>query len=183
MAQSSAAPRGRRRSGPAGGAPPARYPKRFAAKVRTEQIALGQNDLPATLSRADLVMLDTEHGGHSFEARVFFNNTNANADTPTDDANGYAGTFHIFGHGGCFGDAGHCVVNDRGKAPHDLRGRHPLTPIRTELTVTDALKRALQAGGLKTVTLVPLALGRPTTDDPANEDVLKYSSLKLLTYG
>jgi tyrosinase len=151
--------------------------------VHTEQIALEPSDLPAALSRADLVMLDTEHGGHSFEARVFFNNTGANADTPTDDANGYAGTFHIFGHGGCFGDAGHCVVNDRGQAAHDLRGQHPLSPIRTELTVTDALQRTLQSGGLKTVTLVPLALGRPTTGDPANEDVLHYSSLKLLTYG
>jgi tyrosinase len=182
MARSSAAPRGGRDT-QTGGTPPARYPKRFAAKVHTETIALAANELPSSLSRADLVMLDTEHGGHSFEARVFFNNTGANADTPPDDAHGYAGSFHIFGHGGCFGDAGHCVVNDRGKAPHDLRDAHPLSPIRTELTVTDALQRALQSGGLKTVTLVPLALGRPLTADPANEDVLHYSSIKLLTYG
>jgi hypothetical protein len=182
MAQSSAAPGGPPPA-PAGGPPPARYPKRFAAKVHTEPVALSQRDLPNELARADLVLLDTEHGGHSFEARVFLNNPAATADTPMTDDTGYAGTFHIFGHGGCFGDAGHCEVNDRGKAPHDLRDLHPLSPIRTELTVTDALRRILQAGDLKTVTLVPLALGRPATADPANEDVLHYSSVKLLTYG
>lgn len=183
MAQSSAAPRGRGTGAPAGGTPPARYSKRFAAKVHTEPVTLSMRDLPNDLARADLVLLDTEHGGHSFEARVFLNNLAANADTPLTDDSGYAGSFHIFGHGGCFGDAGHCEVNERGMAPHDLRGVHPLTPIRTELTVTDALRRILQGGDLKTVTLVPLALGRPTTADPANEDVLHYSSVKLLTYG
>jgi hypothetical protein len=181
MAQSAAAPRGQRAGG--GGTPPQAYPKRFAAKVRTEQIALSKDDLPAELVRADLVLIDAEHGGHSFEARVFFNNPGANADTELVDAAGYAGTFHVFGHGGCFGDAGHCEVNDRGKAPHDLRGLHPLTPIRVELIVTDALKRTLAIGDLKTVTLVPLAQGRPMTADPANEDVLRYSAVKLLTYG
>jgi hypothetical protein len=183
MAQSSAAPRGRRPSGSTGPAPPQRFPKRFAAKIHTEQVSLSKTDLPASLTRADLVLLDTEHGGHSFEARVFLNNPDANADTPLSPEAGYAGTFHVFGHGGCFGDAGHCEVNDRGTAPTDLRGLHPLTPIRKELTVTDALKRTLQAGDLKTVTLVPLALGRPMTADPATEDVLRYSALKLLTYG
>jgi hypothetical protein len=167
----------------AGGAQPARFPKRFAAKVHTEQLALSRDDLPATLARADLVLIDTEHGGHSFEARVFLNNTAANAGTPLTAESGYAGTFHIFGHGGCFGDSGHCEVNDRGQAPSDLRGLHPLTPIRKELTVTEALERVLQSGDLKTVTLVPLATGRPLTADPANEDVLRYSKMKLLTYG
>jgi hypothetical protein len=178
----SSAPQRRRR--PAGGAaaPPAKFTKRFAAKVHTETVSLSQRDLPMAIARADLVLLDTEHGGHSFEARVFLNNPTANADTPMTDDTGYAGTFYVFGHGGCFGDAGHCEVNDRGKTPTDLRGLHPLTPIRKELTVTEALKRVLQSGDLKTVTLVPLAIGRPLTSNPANEDVLHYSSLKLLTY-
>lgn len=182
MARSSAASRGRRSSGGARGAPQ-HFSKRFAAKVHTEQVSLSMADLPANLTRADLVLIDTEHGGHSFEARVFLNNPDANANTPLIPETGFAGKFHVFGHGGCFGDAGHCEVNDRGRAPHDLRSLHPLTPIRLELTVTDALKRTLQAGDLKTVTLVPLALGRPMTADPASEDVLRYSSLKLLTYG
>ena len=73
-------------------------------------------------------------------------------------------------------------VNDRGKAPSDLRGLHPLTPTRKEMIVTEALKRVLETGDLRTVTLVPLAIGRPTTANPADEDVLHYAELKLLTY-
>ncbi|SRR5216684_1155389 len=181
--QSRAAPprRGRPASADAR-APSGRFPKRFAAKVHTETVSLSKSDLPAPIARADLVLIDTEHAGHSFEARVFLNNPTANADTPMTEDAGYAGTFHVLGHGGCFGDAGHCEVNDRGKAATDLRGLHPLTPTRKEMIVTEALKRVLDSGDLKTVTLVPLAIGRPATRNPAEEDVLNYSSLKLLTY-
>jgi hypothetical protein len=184
MARTSPAAPAQQPQSPSGGAvtPGARPPKRFAAKVHTEAVNVSKDDLPAEISRADLVLVDTEHGGHTFETRVFLNNPAANADTPLTPDSGYAGTFHVFGHGGCFGDAGHCEVNDRGKSPTDLRGLHPLTPMRKEITVTDALKRALQSGDLKKVTLVPLAIGRPVGSDPANEDVLRYGSLKLLTY-
>jgi len=180
--QSRAAPTPRRRSDVAAPTPPATAPKRFAAKVHTEALNLSKGDLPAEISRADLVLVDTDHSGHSFEARVFLNNPTANADTPLTEEAGYAATFHVFGHGGCFGDVGHCEVDERGKSTSDLRGLHPLTPTRKEVTVTEPLKRVLQSGDLKTVTLVPLAIGRPTTANPANEDVLKYSELKLLTY-
>lgn len=184
MARTSPAAPSRRPQTTGGGpAPPAaKPPKRFAAMVHTETVNVSKNDLPAAISRADLVLVDTEHGGHTFEARVFLNNPAANADTPLTPDSGYAGTLHVFGHGGCFGDAGHCEVNERGKSPTDLRGLHPLTPMRKEITVTEALKRVLQSGDLKTVTLVPLAIGRPVGGNPADEDVLRYGSLKLLTY-
>ena len=110
------------------------------------------------------------------------NNPAANVETPLTVEQGYAGSFHIFGHGGCFGDVGHCEVSDRGKSPTDKRGPHPLTPIRKELTVTEPLRAVLQKGKLETVTLVPIAQGRPTGDDPAKEDVLRYTAVKLLTY-
>jgi hypothetical protein len=159
-----------------------RPPKRFAARVRTEKVALSKDQLPADFKRADLVVNDVEHGSHTFEARVFLNNAKATADTPLTAENGYAGSFHIFGHGGCFGDVGHCEVNDRGKSPTDKRGPHPLTPIRKELTVTEPLRALLEKGRLETVTIVPIAQGRPTGPDPAKEEVLRYGSVKLLTY-
>jgi hypothetical protein len=164
---------------PAGGGEPA---KRFNAKIRTEKLTLSKEELPANFKRADLVMSDVEHGGHTFEARIFFNNPAATADTPMTVDHGYAGSFHVFGHGGCFGDVGHCEVSDRGKAETDKRGPHPLTPIRKELTVTDSLRSVLEKDKLETVTIVPIAAGRPTGDDPAKEDVLRYASVKLLTY-
>jgi hypothetical protein len=69
-----------------------------------------------------------------------------------------------------------------GKSPTDKRGPHPLTPIRKELTVTEPLRAVLDKGKLETVTIVPIAQGRPTGEDPAKEDVLRYGSVKLLTY-
>jgi hypothetical protein len=173
------------KGGSAGKTPPAtggEPPKRFNARIRTEKLSLAKEELPANFKRADLVMSDVEHGGHSYEARIFLNNTAATADTPLTLDQGYAGSFHIFGHGGCFGDVGHCEVTDRGKSATDKRGPHPLTPIRKELTVTDPLRAVLQKGKLETVTIVPIAQGRPTGDDPSTEDVLRYTSVKLLTY-
>ena len=70
---------------PTGKAPPAsggEPPKRFAGKIRTEKLALSKDELPANFKRADLVVSDVEHGGHSFEARIFLNNTAATAETP-----------------------------------------------------------------------------------------------------
>ena len=38
--------------------------------------------------------------------------------TPMTEAEGYAGTFHILGHGGCYGDIGHCEVTGDGDDGH-----------------------------------------------------------------
>ena len=73
-------------------------------------------------SRADLVFYDVDHSGASYEARVFINAPDADAGTPRDDPH-YAGSFCIFGHGGCFGDTGHCDVPSEPRDPFDLRPR------------------------------------------------------------
>jgi hypothetical protein len=57
--------------------------------------------------RADLEFHVVDHAKASFEARLFINNPEAGTDTPTTDES-YAGSFWIFGHGGCAGDEGHC---------------------------------------------------------------------------
>jgi hypothetical protein len=133
--------------------------------------------------RADLVFEGVEHAGPSYEARIFLNNTGATAETPRTIDAGYAGSFHIFGHGNCFGDVGHCDVDNRGKAPHDLRGPHPLTPARKLVKVTDALRQVLvRDGKLENVTVVPVAFGRPATGDKDPEGFLKYEKMALVTY-
>jgi hypothetical protein len=134
-------------------------------------------------NRADLVFEGVDHSGPTYEARVFLNNTSANADTPRTPDQGYAGSFHIFGHGHCFGDVGHCEVDERGTAPHDLRGPHPLTPTRKLVKVTEALKHVLQRDGkLHHVTVVPVAYGHAAKDDKDPEGFLKYDKVQLLTY-
>ena len=134
-------------------------------------------------ARADLVFEGVDHSGPSYEARVFLNNKDANAETPLTAEEGYAGSFHIFGHGNCFGDIGHCEVDDRGKAAHDLRLPHPLTPARKLVKVTERLKQVLQRDGkLEHVTVVPVAFGHPATSETDPEGFLKYDTVRLLTY-
>src|SRR5438477_12447518 len=81
--------------------------------------------LDTDYSRADLIFEGVDHSGASFEARVFLNNESANDQTPATPENGYAGSFHIFGHGGCFGDdITHCQIRGAPR-PYDPRPAHP----------------------------------------------------------
>src|SRR5580698_8417932 len=51
--------------------------------------------------RVDLELDGVYHGEASYEGRVFLDNASADAKTPKTAENGYAGSFHVFGHGGC----------------------------------------------------------------------------------
>src|SRR5439155_390785 len=53
--------------------------------------------------RADIEFHNVDHAGASYEGRVYLNNQNADENTGYDDPS-YAGSYHIFGHGGCLGD-------------------------------------------------------------------------------
>lgn len=152
------------------------------SKAHAMDFSLGQMQR-ADFGRADLVFEGVDHGGPSFEARVFLNNPSADAETPRDIAHGYAGSFHIFGHGYCFGDLGHCEVGDRGQAAYDLRGPHPLAPAQKTLVITDALKEILRRDGkLEHVTVVPVAYGRAAASEADPEGFLKYDRMRLVTY-
>ena len=60
--------------------------------------------------RADLEFHGIGHATESHTGHVFLNNHDANLDTARTLENGYVGSYHIFGHGGCFGDLGHCDI-------------------------------------------------------------------------
>src|SRR6266536_3247623 len=94
-------------------------------------------------TRADVVFSGVDHSGASYEVRLFLNNPAATAGTPRTAEQGYAGRFTVFGHGGCYGDEGHCEVPAPTADPADLRPPHPLTPLDTYVTVTGALRRVL----------------------------------------
>jgi tyrosinase len=128
-------------------------------------------------ARADLVFYGVDHSGPSFEGRIFFENTSADVSTPLDAEHGYAGSFHIFGHGGCFGDPGHCAVPDSRRDPFDLRPPHQLTPVTKTVIVTAALRR--QPGPTVQVTVVPIVR---KADGRHSEAVLEFRDLRLLTY-
>jgi hypothetical protein len=141
------------------------------------QLPIGRLD--PSLSRADIEFHDVGHGGASYEGRVYINNPDANADTGYNDPS-YAGSYHIFGHGGCLGDPGHCDVKPRRAG--DPRPAHPLTPATKVVIATDAVKRAI-ADGEATVTVVPIIEPLPYEVDPKyTEDPLEIGYVRIITY-
>jgi tyrosinase len=128
--------------------------------------------------RADIEFHDVDHSGPTFEARVFLNNPGADATTPKNLQSGYAGSFHIFGHGGCFGDEGHCEVVPR--RAYDPRPAHPLSPARKVVIASDAVRQAMGAGDEVTITVVPVILS--LNDRSGTDDVLKFEKAIIVTY-
>jgi hypothetical protein len=125
--------------------------------------------------RADLIFTGLDHSGESFEGRVFLDAASADHATGRDD-DAYAGSFYIFGHGGCYGDVGHCDIR-RDRDPFDLRPPHQLEPATRLVTVTDAI-RALVHTGAETVTVTVVA----HTPGDASNDVLAFETVRLALY-
>lgn len=136
-------------------------------------------DLPSTYGRVDLEFIGIDHSGASYEARVYLNNPSADANTQAVEANGYAGSYYIFGHGGCFGDVGHCdVVQPRDE--FDPRPSHPLEPIKKVVVATDAIKKASSQSSEISVTVVPIIMS--WTEKTELTDVMKFDHINLVTY-
>lgn len=131
----------------------------------------------ATFKRAVLQLHEVDHSGASFQGRVFFNNPEANETTEMTLDTGYAGRFHIFGHGRCWGDVGHCDL-PKERRPFDTRSPHPLTPREVEIIVTDALLRVARQAETVTITVVPVIYAASEQSDM--EDCFHFNGLTLL---
>lgn len=131
------------------------------------------------LTRADIEFQGVDHSGPSFDAHVFLNNPAADETTERRLETGYAGTFHIFGHGGCFGEAGHCDVHSR--RLYDPRPDHPLTPARKVVIATEAVRRAMEQTETLSVTVVPIIRG-VTVKTGWPEDVLRFDQVRVVSY-
>lgn len=137
----------------------------------------------APFTRADLVVTGVDHSGTSYEVRLYLDNPGADIGTPRDPEAGYAGRYTVFGHGGCYGDEGHCEVPEDSGDPTDVRPAHQLTPLDTFVTVTDALRRVLDRDGrLSTVTMVPISLTPRRADRKPAPELLTFGNLALHTY-
>jgi hypothetical protein len=132
--------------------------------------------------RADLEFHGVDHAKASFEARLFINNPGAGPDTPTTDES-YAGSFWIFGHGGCAGDEGHCDP-PRDRRPFDFRPEHQLVPVSKRVMITDKLRALVQPGEQFTVRVVPYVRPESAERLPGNlvTDVLSFNRADLNTY-
>jgi tyrosinase len=142
----------------------------------SDPIDLPERETGDDIARADLVFYGVDHSGASYEARIFINAPEADVTTPRDDPH-YAGSFCIFGHGGCFGDLGHCDVPSEPRDPYDLRPPHQLIPAAKTVMVSDAYKRLVSPDDdTMTVTVVAVVPGA------TNHEVLSFDTVRLLTY-
>jgi hypothetical protein len=128
-----------------------------------------------TFERADLLFYGLDHSGASYEAQVFVAARGIGGE-PDRDHRAYVGSFFILGHGGCFGDVGHCDISTA-RDEFDLRPPHQLEPATRIVTVTDAVTALLQQGlTAAKVTVVAHTEGR------ASNDVLSFNTIRLATY-
>jgi hypothetical protein len=138
-------------------------------------IGLAPADIGADYHRADLVFDGVDHADGSFALRVFFNNPDATDKTEITAENGYVGAVYVFGHGGCFGDEGHCDVPVR--RAFDRRPPHQLTPAKMWIEVTDALRQLAQRQDRLVITVVPIMAGEAAQDGP-----VPFQKVSLVTY-
>jgi tyrosinase len=125
--------------------------------------------------RADLIFYGLDHSGASFEARVFIDQRGVGGEADSSHR-AYVGSFFILGHGGCFGDVGHCDIPSE-RDPFDLRPAHQLEPAVRVLTVTEPL-RALLERGVEAAKVTVTA----HTEGRVPNDVLAFETVRLATY-
>ncbi|HWC26527.1 MAG TPA: tyrosinase family protein, partial [Solirubrobacteraceae bacterium] len=126
---------------------------------------------------ADFEIGGIKHTGSSYEGLVYINNPAADGSTGKDADAGYAGSFHVFGHGGCFGAEGHC------DAPHERRrfDRRPLARairMKKRVNVSEPLRRAARSADEIQFTIV----ARVTDAVAGREGILDVKRLSIVTY-
>ena len=119
------------------------------------------------------------HSAESYEGRVYINNRDANQNTAKTSPNGYVGSFHIFGHGGLYGDVGHCEIRKE-RRPFDYRPPHQLTPLYKRLIVTRDLLRLGKNTDKFTITIVPILAGGSIIR--IVQEIVKVERISLITY-
>jgi hypothetical protein len=131
--------------------------------------------------RVDVELRGVDHSGDSYEGRVFVNNGDADAGTELASEAGYAGSFYVFGHGECYGAAGHCDPSESPPInPYDYRPPHDLIPQTHAVEITEAVLSLGSSTEEFTVTIVPVV---NTPDDPyAQMDVLSFERLSVISY-
>lgn len=158
----------------------------LSAGVIHKKIAYKSSGAQETsFKRADVIISGVPHRAESYEVRLFLNNKKANAETPRSVEQGYAGRFVIFGHGGCFGGAGHCAVPERDETMISRPYQHPLDKKTIQLTITDALEHVLDSNSraVSTVTMVTTEVAAKKKDCGPADGLFDCEKISLNLYG
>ncbi len=142
---------------------------------RFTSVALELPSPEHAFKRADLLFYGIDHSGPSYEAQVFMAARGVGGE-PDRGHRAYVGSYFIFGHGGCFGDVGHCDIPSA-RDPFDLRPAHQLEPATRIVRITEPLKAMLDQGlEAAKVTVVAHTEGR------ISDEVLSFDTVRLATY-
>lgn len=134
----------------------------------------GENDF----YKAVIEFYGVDVSGPSYEGRVFLNNPDASESTPMSEISGYIGSYHIFGHNGCFGDEGHCEVQTRRQ--YDSRAKSDATPCYKSVDATKVIKRLINSKDDVVVTVVPLVVRGGRMGDA--KDVIHIDRIRINCY-
>ena len=134
------------------------------------------------ISGAELIFYGVDHSWRSYVADVFVGPEAVDSSAPATPEAGHAGSFEIFGHGGCFGGEGHCDVVERPADPFDNRAPHPLEGATIAVDVSEALARL--AGPTFVVTVIPIVPGTEELEEPEGQrDLLRIENVRLRIHG
>ena len=128
--------------------------------------------------RAVIEFYGIDVSGPSYKGIVFVNNPKANENTPLNEANGYVGSYHIFGHDGCWGDKDHCEIPPR--RTYDSRIQSSLAPAYKYLNATNMIKKLIWSRSNATITIIPI-VGRGQRMSDA-KDVVHISRIRINCY-
>jgi hypothetical protein len=144
----------------------------------TQPIVLSPALRAGRYSRVTVVLHGVDHSKASYEGRLYLNDPDADSQTGREQPS-YIGSYHVLGHGECFGDVGHRDIPTGPRAPFDPRPAHQLTPHSKAVIVTDPLTRILASEPTLesiTITIVAVATGA------AENTLLAIRELRLLSY-
>ena len=92
------------------------------------------------VQRGDIEVSGLDHGGPSYEVRIFLDNPRADAETEPTPENGYAASIYVYGYGD--------------PPAGEARAGQASNPTTRSVMATDAVHAAAQRGRETTVTLV-----------------------------
>lgn len=147
-------------------------------KLTSPEISLSFNRDENEFYRAVIEFYGIDVSGPSYEGRVFLNNPKANENTSLNEANGYVGSYHIFGHDGCWGDKGHCEIAPR--RTYDSRIQSSLAPAYKYVNATKMTKKLIWSKSNATITIIPI-VGRGQRMSDA-KDVVHISRIRINCY-
>jgi hypothetical protein len=138
-------------------------------------------DFGRRFKRADLEIYGIDHYRPSYSGLVFFNAGKIDAAKVDGSHPNCGGMFSVFGHPECVGDEGHCSPSVPGR--FDTRRSHPLTRAFKRVTVTEALRAALEDGGKLQITIVVSdGEGAGKRGDGAPDRLFACDGLQIVTF-